>query len=132
LKLLFVGDIKNSQRIASLISLITLFYTNRIFFFPDNNCEPSYAMLYDIAMKNAQCPADMIIHPIDLDISDYDVVYYVPSQSDTTTNLGIIDKDLFEYVRKDSVLIRPLLDEDKYMHCEEDIKCTVLHELLEK
>ena len=129
LKILFVGDIKSSQRIVSLISLITLFCTNKIFFLPYDNHEPDYNFLYDIALNNGQCPADMVIYPLDLNISDYDVVYYVPSDSNTTTN-SCINKDLFESVRKDSVLIQPETDKNNLINHEEDIKSAILHELL--
>lgn len=124
LKILFVGDIKNSQRIASLISLITLFYTNKIFFFPYDNHSPDYNFLYDIALNNGQCPADMVIHPMDLDISDYNVVYYEPSH---------INNDiLFHSIKKDSVLIQPETEKNNLINHEEDIKSAILHELLEK
>lgn len=124
LKILFVGDIKNSQRIASLTSLITLFYNNKIYFFSYNNRGPNYDMLYDIAMKNAQCPADMVIYPIDLNISDYDVVYYEPSH--------INNDKLFHSIRKDSVLIHPETNTNKSANNKENIKTAILHELLEK
>ena len=78
--------------------------------------------MYDIALNNGQCPADMVIHSIDLDISDYDVVYYLPSQTNN-------DK-LFDSTRKDSLFLQPLLDKNNLINREEDIKSAILHELL--
>lgn len=122
LKILFVGDSKESQQITPLIRLIALFSSNKIFFLPDDNCEPDYNFLYEIALNNGQCPADMIIYPIDLDITDYDVVYYEPSH--------INNDKLFDSIRKDSVLIQPLLDKKNLINREENIKSAILHELL--
>lgn len=124
LKILFVGNSKESQQITSLISLINLFPTNKIFFFPDFNCEPDYDFLHEIALNNGQCPADMVIYSMDLDISDYDVVYYEPSH--------INNDKLFHSIKKDYVLIQPETEKNNLINHEEDIKSAILHELLEK
>jgi aspartate carbamoyltransferase len=82
LKILFVGDIKNSRTVHSLVDLFSFYTTNKLYFLPYEDSLPDSDFLYNIAGKHGQEPDNMLIDKDILDISQYDVVYMTRMQKE--------------------------------------------------
>ncbi len=82
LNILFVGDIKHSRTVHSLVELFALYPRNKLFFLPYHECEPNSDYLFTLGVRHSQITDNMIINKIDLDISDYDVVYMTRMQKE--------------------------------------------------
>jgi aspartate carbamoyltransferase len=150
LKILFVGDVKHSRTINSLIDILQFYPTNKLFFLPFENREPSSEFLYTTGIAHSQIMDNMLINKIDLDISFYDVIYCTRLQKERSDKEDskvdiIIDKNMVNSMKDTAIImhplprneeIHPIVDNDKrckyfdQMKYGLDIRMALLHELI--
>ena len=111
LNILFVGDIKYSRTIHSLVELFALYPRNKLFFLPYRHCEPDSDYLFTVGVRHSQMTDNMIINKIDLDISEYDVVYMTRMQKerrDTPVSPDfVLTPEIADQMKKDSLIMHP-------------------------
>ena len=109
--ILFMGDIKNSRTIHSLIQLLHLYPSNNIYLWCYNNCEPDEEMINRInKIHNKPC---IIIKDENFDLSNIDVVYCTRYQKERvqnneSTNNLIVDKNFMKRLKSDAIVMHPL------------------------
>lgn len=125
LNFLFVGDIKHSRTVHSLIDLLKLYPTNKINFLPFKEREPSLEYLYNIGINHSQVVGDICLTKDKLDISKFDVVYVTRLQKERSfegTADIIVNKNFMEGSKESCIIMHPLprneelspdLDDDK-------------------
>lgn len=122
LDILFVGDIKNSITIHSLLALLYKFNNINIHFLPYENCEPAYGMVAK-TMHKCKSKMPLVMEKENLNISKYDIIYCTRFQkertsSDTKPNI-IIDKAFMSRVKKSAIVMHPL-PRNEEISCEVD------------
>lgn len=109
LNILFVGDIKHSRTVHSLVELFALYPRNKLFFLPYHECEPNSDYLFTLGVRHSQITDNMIINKIDLDISDYDVVYMTRMQKerrDTPVSPDfVLTSEIAHQMKKESLIM---------------------------
>lgn len=109
LNILFVGDIKHSRTVHSLVELFALYPRNKLFFLPYHECEPNSDYLFTLGVRHSQITDNMIINKIDLDISDYDVVYMTRMQKerrDTPVSPDfVLTPEIADQMKKESLIM---------------------------
>jgi aspartate carbamoyltransferase len=115
LNILFVGDIRYSRTVRSLVDLFGLYPRNKIYFLPYYNRYPELDMLYDIASKTIQIPDSIIIDRYqisDIDLSEIHVVYSTRMQNERTDEKEepdiIINKEFMSKLNKNAIVMHPL------------------------
>jgi aspartate carbamoyltransferase len=109
--ILFMGDIKNSRTIHSLIQLLHLYPSNNIHLWCYNNCEPDEEIVNRInKIHNKPC---IIINDENYDLSNIDVVYCTRYQKERVqnneiTNNLIVDKNFMKRLKPDAIVMHPL------------------------
>ena len=111
LNILFVGDIKHSRTIHSLVELFASYPRNKLFFLPYRHCYPDSDYLFTVGGRHLQMTDNMIINKIDLDISDYDVVYMTRMQKERhETPVSpdfILTPEIADQMKKESLIMHP-------------------------
>ena len=129
LKVLFVGDIINSRTIHSLVDLFSLYPRNKLFFLPYNRSSPHLKYLYNIGYIHGQIPDDMLINQIDLDISEYDIVYMTRMQKERRETAispnFILTPELADQMKKKSLIMHPLPRNEELPHSVDSNKRAV-------
>ena len=113
--ILFVGDLKNSRTIHSLISLIHLYPEMKIHTLSYPGLEPEEQLLENIS-KIHQQPKDSIVFSVDdIDYSLFDVVYITRLQKERGTNglrcvppLYRMTNELANTMKEDAIIMHPL------------------------
>lgn len=111
LNILFIGDIKHSRSIHSLIDLLKLYPSNKIYFLPFINRGLEINNVYNIGLNHGQNVEDMILTKDTVDISKFDVIYCTRMQKERCYDGEcdiIIDKHFMENAKADSILMHPL------------------------
>ena len=113
-KILFVGDLKNSRTIHSLISLIHLYPSMKIYILSYPGLEPQEQLLDKIS-KIHQQPKDSIVFSVnDIDYSLFDVVYITRLQKERLKQgeQGIchfkMTNELANTMKDDAIIMHPL------------------------
>ena len=108
-KIMFVGDVKNSRTVHSLINLLHLYPTNQIFFMCYDNCEPEMEFLERINRIHDK-PCEVI--NLQTDFSDIDVVYCTRYQRERVQKDGeqkcVIDVEFMRRLKPDAIVMYPL------------------------
>lgn len=73
--ILFIGDIKQSKRIHSLIEYMAVYPRLKINMLPCRNSGPNMEMLYNIGINHMQVLDDILIYEDQLDVDKYDIIY---------------------------------------------------------
>jgi|UniRef100_A0A6C0IRH7 aspartate carbamoyltransferase catalytic subunit len=133
-KILFIGDVKQSPSIHSLLHLLKNFIRIQIHFLPYKGKEPHYSVLSHVSDMNEQIIEDIIVEKNSVYFGDYDVIYCAPMQSDSNSHARtpefIVDKELLIHA-KDAIIMHPFprnselstdLDEDKRSHYFEQLQ----------
>jgi len=133
-KILFVGDVKQSPSINSLLHLLKNFIRIKINFLPYEGKEPHYSVLSHVSYMNEQIIEDIIVEKYNVYFGDYDVIYCAPMQSDLNSHLRmpefIVNQELLTHA-KDAIIMHPFprnselstdLDEDKRSHYFEQLQ----------
>ena len=133
LNVLFIGDIKNSRTIHSLLALLYKFNNININFYPYEGCEPAHGMVAKTKHKcNNKMP--LIIDKENLDISKYDVIYCTRFQRerssiDTKPNI-IIDKIFMSKVKNSAIVMHPLpRNEEISNEVDNDPRCVYFKQM---
>ena len=112
--ILFVGDLKNSRTIHSLISLIHLYPEMKIYTLSYPGLEPEEQLLENIS-KIHQQPKDNIVFSVDnIDYSLFDVVYITRLQKERLKQgeEGIchfkMTNELANTMKEDAIIMHPL------------------------
>ena len=117
--ILFVGDLKNSRTIHSLISLINLYPKMKIYILSYPGLEPDEQLLDKIS-KIHQQPKDSIVFSIDdIDYSLFDVVYITRLQRERVgcprygagfevPHSFIMTNELANTMKEDAIIMHPL------------------------
>ena len=111
LNFLFIGDIKHSRTIHSLVDLLKLYPTNKINFLPFKDREPSIDYLYNIGISHTQIAEDICLTKDEVDISKFDVVYVTRLQKERSfegTADIIVNKKFMEGSKEDCIIMHPL------------------------
>lgn len=114
--ILFIGDIKNSRTIHSLINLLNLYPSMKIHFLPFNNdLYPHDEMLNKISKIHTQNKNDIIITELDNNYSNYDIVYCTRLQKERSNNKMtavddkfIINNEKANKFKEDIIIMHPL------------------------
>lgn len=110
-KVLFIGDIKHSRTIHSLLHLLNNYIRVKVYFLPYENKEPSYDMLTDVAIAHGQIVEDIMIDKRDLDISEFDVIYCTRLQSERNSEVRrpdfIVNKELLKDAKENAIIMHP-------------------------
>ena len=115
--ILFIGDIKNSRTIHSLINLLNLYPNMKIHFYPYNNdLYPNDDLVNKISKIHSQNKKTIIISELDNNnYSNYDIVYCTRLQKERSDNKIITINDKFiinnekaEQFKKDMIIMHPL------------------------
>ena len=120
LRVLFIGDIKHSRTIHSLLTLLHLFPQLTISMLPYYNLEPSVECVRQIKENHSQDA--VIVERQNIIWKDYDVVYCTRHQkerSDTETNSidkkddFILTNDIANQMHNDAIILHPLPRNDE-------------------
>ena len=110
-KVLFIGDIKHSRTIHSLLHLFKNYKRMKVYFLPYENKEPTSGMLADVAIAHEQIVDDIIINKNDLDISEFDVIYTTRLQSERNSELRrpdiIVNKEFLKDAKENAIIMHP-------------------------
>ena len=109
--ILFVGDVKNSRTIHSLLNLIHLYPQMKIYFLPYKNLEPSEDMIQKISEFHKQDYSSIVQKWENINYSLFDVVYCTRLQKERTkenNNIFIIDNRFVNKLKKDCIIMHPL------------------------
>ena len=113
-KILFVGDLKNSRTIHSLISLVNFYPEMKIYILPYPGLEPDEQLLEKIS-KIHQQQKDSIVFSVDnIDYSLFDIVYITRLQKERLKQgeEGIchfkMTNELANTMKEDAIIMHPL------------------------
>jgi len=110
-KILFVGDVKQSNSIHSLLHLLKNFIRIRINFLPYEGKEPHYSVLMHVSDTNEQMIEDIMVEKENVYSGDYDVIYCARMQSyqnaHAQTPEFIIDKEFIKHAKEDAIIMHP-------------------------
>jgi|TARA_B110000008_G_scaffold276144_1_gene314920 carbamoyl-phosphate synthase/aspartate carbamoyltransferase len=111
LNILFVGDIKNSKKIHSLLSLLYKFNNININFLPYKECEPSDEIITK-TMHKCKNKMPLVMEKENLNISKYDIIYcsqFQKEHADMDINPDIIINNIFmSKVKSSAIIMHPL------------------------
>lgn len=112
LKILFIGDIKHSRTVNSLLDILKIYPRNKIFFLPYYNRDPNSAVKYETAGIHTQFPDDLIVSESNICYEDYDVFYCTRMQkerSEEKENVDIIiNKEKVDLMHENAIIMHPL------------------------
>ena len=110
-KVLFIGDIKHSRTIHSLLHLLKNYIRIKVYFLPYEGKEPDYNMLYDVAIANGQILEDITLYRDNFDIGEFDVIYCTRLQSERNSELRrpdfIVNKELLKGAKENAIIMHP-------------------------
>ena len=137
LRFLFIGDIKNSRTIHSLLDLLVKFENVNINILPYSGCEPNYGIKIKIYTNNLNQSIDTssFIQSIDnIDISQYDIIYVTRLQKERETNNKsqniIINRSFMNKVKKTAIIMHPLpRNEEIDPEIDDDPRCVYFKQM---
>jgi aspartate carbamoyltransferase len=110
-KVLFIGDIKHSRTIHSLLHLFKNYNRIKVYFLPYEGKGPDYNMLANTAIAHEQILEDITIDRRDLDIGEFDVIYCTRMQSERNSELRrpdfIVNKELLKDAKENAIIMHP-------------------------
>lgn len=110
-KVLFIGDIKHSRTIHSLLHLLKNYIRIKVYFLPYEGKEPDYNMLYNVAIANGQILEDITLYRDNFDIGEFDVIYCTRLQSERNSELRrpdfIVNKELLKGAKENAIIMHP-------------------------
>jgi carbamoyl-phosphate synthase/aspartate carbamoyltransferase len=110
-KVLFIGDIKHSRTIHSLLHLFKNYNRIKVYFLPYEGKGPDYNMLANTAIAHEQILEDITIDRRDLDIGEFDVIYCTRLQSERNSELRrpdfIVNKELLKDAKENAIVMHP-------------------------
>lgn len=111
IRVLFIGDIKHSRTIHSLLHLLKHYQRVKVYLLPFEGKAPDYSMLANISIAHEQVPDDIIVDRDDFDIGNFDVIYCTRLQSERNSELRrpdfIVDKELLKDAKESAIIMHP-------------------------
>lgn len=127
--ILFIGDVKNSRTIHSLIELLKLYPKNQIYIWPYVNCEPSHEFMD----ANKSC---IYISSRDYDVSKMDVIYCTRYQKERSEGSNIhethtvINKSFLQKLKPSAIIMHPLPRNDEMdPEIDDDKRCVYFDQM---
>jgi carbamoyl-phosphate synthase/aspartate carbamoyltransferase len=112
LKILFIGDIKHSRTVNSLLDILKVYPRNKIFFLPYYDREPDYELQYNTSNNHTQYIEDLLVREQDICYEDYDVFYCTRMQKERSEGKSkvdfIIDNKKVELMHENAIIMHPL------------------------
>ena len=112
LKILFIGDIKHSRTVNSLLDILKVYPRNKIFFLPYYDREPDYELQYNTSNNHTQYIEDLLVREEDICYEDYDVFYCTRMQKERSEGKSkvdfIIDNKKVELMHENAIIMHPL------------------------
>jgi carbamoyl-phosphate synthase/aspartate carbamoyltransferase len=113
LKILFIGDLKYSRAVHSLIDILGFYPGNKIYFFPYKDRELDYETTCKISISHLQNIEDMTVYEENFDISEYDVVYCTRLQNERNVHAlrdpgFILTKEIVNDMKEGAIIMHPL------------------------
>ena len=112
LKILFVGDIKHSRTVNSLLDILKIYPRNKIFFLPYYNREPNYELQFQTSKNHSQYLEDLTVREDNICYDEYDVFYCTRMQKERSEEKEkvdiIIDKEKVELMHENAIIMHPL------------------------
>ena len=110
-RILFIGDIKYSRTVHSLLHLLKHYQRVKIFYYHYEGKCPGVFNIADISIAHGQMPEDIIVDRDYLDIGDYDVIYCTRLQSERNSHVRrpdfIVDKKLLKDAKENAIIMHP-------------------------
>ena len=114
--ILFVGDIKNSRTIHSLIKLINLYPNMKIYILPYEGLEPDNNFLENIAEIHNQNKDEIQININKIDYKMFDIIYVTRLQKErlleknnvVNNNQFILDNSIVSKLKEECIIMHPL------------------------
>lgn len=110
-KVLFIGDIKHSRTIHSLLHLFKNYKRIRVHFLPYEGKEPDYNMLANTAIAHEQILEDITVDRDNFDIGEFDVIYCTRLQSERNSEARrpdfIVNKELLKDAKESAIIMHP-------------------------
>lgn len=112
--ILFVGDILNSRTIHSLINLINLYPSMKIYFLPFKKRNPPEELIDLVKLIHNQCQEDLIIDINNIEYEKYDIIYCTRLQKERQTennyeeDIFTINNDFASNFKEDAIILHPL------------------------
>ena len=133
LNILFIGDIKNSRTIHSLLYLLYKFNNVNIHFFPFEGCDPPHGMIAK-TMHKCKSESPLIKNKDELKIEDYDIIYCTRYQKERRNEFLkpniIIDKEFMKKVKKNAIVMHPLpRNEEISPEVDDDPRCVYFKQM---
>lgn len=111
-KILFIGDIKHSRTIHSLIDLLMWYPRTKINVLPYNNKEPDEKFVFNIGINHGQNLDDIIIRKEDCQFDDFDIIYSTRMQKERSNNGAsediIINNNVMKDLKSNAIIMHPL------------------------
>lgn len=112
INILFIGDIKHSRTIHSLIELLTLYPRTKINIMPYNDKEPDQEILFKISLEHIQHSDDIIIRKEDCNFNEFDIIYVTRIQKERSHTIEnqdvIIDNNFMTCLKPNAIVMHPL------------------------
>lgn len=110
-KVLFIGDIKHSRTIHSLLHLFKNYKRIRVHFLPYEGKEPNYDLLVKTSIAHEQILEDITVDRNNFDIGEFDVIYCTRLQSERNSELRrpdfIVNKELLKDAKDSAIIMHP-------------------------
>jgi carbamoyl-phosphate synthase/aspartate carbamoyltransferase len=112
LKILFIGDIKHSRTVNSLLEILKIYPRNKIYFLPYYNREPDYTIQWNTANNHLQYVEDLIVRKEDIYYDEYDVFYCTRMQKERSVENAkvdfIMDNKKVDLMHENALIMHPL------------------------
>ena len=133
LNILFIGDIKNSRTVHSLLTILYKFNNINIHFFPYDGCDPLHSMV-EKTMNKCNTKQPIVMNKENLDISYYDIIYCTRFQKErssleTKPNI-IVNKEFMNKVKESAIVMHALpRNEEIDTEVDEDPRCVYFKQM---
>lgn len=139
INILFVGDIKHSRTVHSLIEILHHFPNVKIELLPNKGREGDTSLLTSISINHDQEFSSIVIDKKQCDISKYDVIYMTRSQNEREKNhLGsvfggsefVINNKSMLNIKDTAIIMHPLPRNDEISpEVDDDPRCVYFEQM---
>ncbi len=141
IRILFVGDIKHSRTVHSLIKILHYYQHVKIYLLPYTGREGTTSLLTSISINHDQDFSSIVIDKKQCDISNYDVIYMTRSQDErepSSETLGsvfdgsefMINQKSMESLKEKAIVMHPLPRNDEISpEVDDDPRCVYFEQM---
>ena len=110
-RVLFIGDIRYSRTVHSLLHLFKQYDRILVNFLPYEGKSPDYSTIAMTGIAHGQMPEDIVVDRDKLDIGEYDVIYCTRLQSERNSHVRrpdfIVNKNLLKNAKENAIIMHP-------------------------